>query len=213
MQARTHAWTLHLGRRTPHDRIPLTSPLIRPFDRKLLCCCARTPHVQWDAWDHLRVRPFARMRRPFAHMLAAFSLPPFSRFFARCSSFAHPHAHSHFFRASFACSIVGGAHPHAHSHFFRASFACSIVVRPHTRTFIRAVIRMLIGCSSAHSHFHSCCRSRAQSSVMPSEVVVRLTSSSSPLEALRCARYCAPLFRCRPSVVRLVVGTSLFMWM
>ena len=51
MQALTHAWTLHLGRRTPHDRIPLTSPLIRPFDRKLLCCCARTPHVQWDAWD------------------------------------------------------------------------------------------------------------------------------------------------------------------
>ena len=28
MQARTHAWTLHLGRRTPHNRISLMSPLI-----------------------------------------------------------------------------------------------------------------------------------------------------------------------------------------
>ena len=27
MQARTHAWTLHLGRRGPHDRIPLRYPL------------------------------------------------------------------------------------------------------------------------------------------------------------------------------------------
>ena len=66
--------------------IPPTSPLIRPFDRKLLCCCARTPHVQWDAWDHLRVRPFARMQRPFAHMLAAFSLPPLASLLVVCSS-------------------------------------------------------------------------------------------------------------------------------
>ena len=75
MQALTHAWRLHLGRRTPHDRIPLTSPLTRPLDRMLLCCCARTMHVQWDGVGstvHAHttllacVRPLACMSRPLA---------------------------------------------------------------------------------------------------------------------------------------------------
>ena len=148
MQALTHAWTLHLGRRTPHDRIPLTSPLIRPFDRKLLCCCARTPHVQWDAWDHLRERPFARMRRPFAHMqrpcahmlAASLSLPSLL-----CSLLVVCSSTRSFALLSCIIRVLNPVCSSAHSHFsFVLSFACSLFAHPHTRTCIRAVIRVLI---------------------------------------------------------------------
>ena len=149
MQALTHAWTLHLGRRTPHDRIPLTSPLIRPFDRKLLCCCARTPHVQWDAWDHLRERPFARMRRPFAHMqrpcahmlAASLSLPSLL-----CSLLVVCSSTRSFALLSCIIRVLNRRWcTSAHSHFsFVLSFACSSLVHPHTRTCIRAVVRVLI---------------------------------------------------------------------
>ena len=57
MQARTHAWTLHLGRRTPHDRIPLMSPLISSPAQMLRHVACRVYSKQWghSCWLRLSV--------------------------------------------------------------------------------------------------------------------------------------------------------------
>ena len=132
-------------------------------------------------------------------------LSPSHRFFVRCSSFAHPHAHSHFFRASFACSIVGDA--------VRGCRAPHCVVVSPRGPPMRPLLRSSVPLPALRRPARPCSLSSALPSLFAPCSALLSVHLTAQLSAAVCSVARRLRLRCRPSVVRLVVGTSLFMWM
>ena len=234
MQARTHAWTLHLGRRTPHDRIPLMSPLISSPAQMLRHVACRVYLWQWDicgckvcvcvlvmcvcalACSCCARVPLACVVCPFG-MCACAHLACVSCAHLACVSCAHlacvSCAHLAFPLAIPRGVLPGQTHVGCRSGHLQLSASNSSLTFAACSLFSCPPLPLSASNSSvtfAARSLVSCCRAMLPDAT-PGRLPLR--SSSSPLEALRCARSCAPLFRCRPSVVRLVVWKSLFTWM